>query len=451
MSATSPPQAALERFSAVYDATKESKAAYVGCLHANRAPETAVEEDRALAAWAALANRSDEPNDWRRLGICRFIFGRPGVVSAFSSAAALVARQPAPGSGPAAAALEGRYWRALFVGGALPAGGADKCRAWIVSLHLGWFDHFPRLRLARLERDVATASAEAHAAETSADMVDWIDMAYGALGLFGAAGLLTLAWRFVRRRLPRLAPRPVEFTARARLSGFLTYLLMPFVLGALLLPFRRPLLSQSGANAAFHYAALYIPVSFALVAAAISIVRWQTRRDRGSAPGICATLAAIGWRVRRPVEDLGAGLTAYAMIVPLTLVAALVSGLLFRRIWTPPNPVMAQIGPYSTILDRLALLLETVLIAPIVEETMFRGLLYPALKLRWGRIGGVLTSAAIFGAVHPDLPGGFLPIFTLGVGLAVVYEWRGSLLPGIAMHGLQNAFSILTLLAVASR
>ena len=61
-----------------------------------------------------------------------------------------------------------------------------------------------------------------------------------------------------------------------------------------------------------------------------------------------------------------------------------------------------------------------------------------AARAQMGVPGAVALSAAFFAIVHPTLPGEFLPIWTLGIALALVYEWRQSLLPGIILHGINN-------------
>ena len=60
---------------------------------------------------------------------------------------------------------------------------------------------------------------------------------------------------------------------------------------------------------------------------------------------------------------------------------------------------------------------------------------------------GILSSAVVFGLVHP-LPLDFLPIFALGSVFATLVYERGSLLPSMIAHGLNNtaAFAVLLIL-----
>jgi membrane protease YdiL (CAAX protease family) len=76
-------------------------------------------------------------------------------------------------------------------------------------------------------------------------------------------------------------------------------------------------------------------------------------------------------------------------------------------------------------------------IVPIGEEVFFRGLTYGALRQRLGRHAAVLTSAAFFALAHLQFVE-FLPILILGSILAYLYEFTGSLVPGMIAHAVNN-------------
>lgn len=84
------------------------------------------------------------------------------------------------------------------------------------------------------------------------------------------------------------------------------------------------------------------------------------------------------------------------------------------------------------------------IIAPIVEEMLFRGLLYQWLRSRTGAIAAILLSGAIFSVVH-FIPVLFLPLFVVGVVLGAVFEWTRSLWITITLHFFQNALAISVL------
>jgi hypothetical protein len=120
----------------------------------------------------------------------------------------------------------------------------------------------------------------------------------------------------------------------------------------------------------------------------------------------------------------------------------------FPEVAPPYHPVQALAASAPAGWARFGLFLLVAVSAPLVEETFFRGILYGALRRRFGVAAGILGSGAIFAILHPQLPLGFLPIFALGAVLAGLYEWRRSLLPGMVFHAVHNGllFLFLTLL-----
>lgn len=81
------------------------------------------------------------------------------------------------------------------------------------------------------------------------------------------------------------------------------------------------------------------------------------------------------------------------------------------------------------------------IIAPVVEELLFRGLLYQWLRARLGRTAAVLLSAAIFSVVHV-IPLLFPALFLIGIVLALAFEFGRSLWVSITLHFLQNALAV---------
>lgn len=85
-----------------------------------------------------------------------------------------------------------------------------------------------------------------------------------------------------------------------------------------------------------------------------------------------------------------------------------------------------------------------VLVIPIVEEILFRGLIYGALEKRWGYKWAIFGSSFLFACVHFQLVG-FLFVFLLGLILAWARYRTRSLTFPIVIHALNNGFAILVL------
>jgi len=86
--------------------------------------------------------------------------------------------------------------------------------------------------------------------------------------------------------------------------------------------------------------------------------------------------------------------------------------------------------------------LRALIWAPIVEETLYRGMLYRYLRDRWRWPVAVLISAAVFGALHFPFSRWF-HAFGVGIVCALLREWRGSLLAPIAAHATWNLLATL--------
>jgi membrane protease YdiL (CAAX protease family) len=83
-------------------------------------------------------------------------------------------------------------------------------------------------------------------------------------------------------------------------------------------------------------------------------------------------------------------------------------------------------------------------LAPLAEELVFRGILYPFLK-RYTRPGFAVGAAAlIFAIIHGNLVI-IVPLTFLAVALTLLYEWTGNLLACIVVHGLFNAANFVML------
>jgi len=156
-------------------------------------------------------------------------------------------------------------------------------------------------------------------------------------------------------------------------------------------------------------------------------------------------LRRIGFVPVSVKDALKWGIGCYVAALPFLGAAVLISQKLdktiFRNIKTPEHPML----PYFTGGEGtsfVVVLIMGAIIAPIVEETFFRGMLYGALR-GWMRVwAAAVFSAVIFAVGHP-LPAYFLPIFVLGVAFALVREKTGSLIPSMIAHCIQNSVAII--------
>ena len=89
-------------------------------------------------------------------------------------------------------------------------------------------------------------------------------------------------------------------------------------------------------------------------------------------------------------------------------------------------------------------------VAPLVEETMFRGALYHYLRGSWRWAASAGTAALLFAAVHPQGWTTIPAIGAIGFNLATIREWRGSLAASITAHAMNNAIVCAFLVLAAN-
>jgi membrane protease YdiL (CAAX protease family) len=84
------------------------------------------------------------------------------------------------------------------------------------------------------------------------------------------------------------------------------------------------------------------------------------------------------------------------------------------------------------------------LIAPLAEEVIFRGILYTALKQRTGLVLAALISSVLFAAIH-FYPAGFLSLLFLSLAAVWLYERTRNLLAPILLHALFNTLNFVVI------
>ena len=95
-----------------------------------------------------------------------------------------------------------------------------------------------------------------------------------------------------------------------------------------------------------------------------------------------------------------------------------------------------------------------VAVAPLVEEVVFRGFIFPVLERRWGWVAAVLLTALMFTSLHvTQLWGSWMAvslILLVGLVLSLVRALTGALLPAFLLHLAYNAtLCLLSLIGLA--
>jgi uncharacterized protein len=166
---------------------------------------------------------------------------------------------------------------------------------------------------------------------------------------------------------------------------------------------------------------------------------------------ISVTLLVLAGRRGLNVRELGwrrPTLRWLLAAVPLTLFGLAIAGVLagVAESLLPHVPNEQCIKVQQQYGHSVLLALPVVCIAaPIVEETIFRGVLYRWLRGVLPLGTAMVVSAAVFALAHAVVLL-FLPLLGLGILLAWIYERAQSLWPGVLVHGLFNLAGIIDIL-----
>jgi len=143
----------------------------------------------------------------------------------------------------------------------------------------------------------------------------------------------------------------------------------------------------------------------------------------------------------QPLRDLAAGIPSGLGLYVLAFVVGVAVAYVYQLFTghqpsSPDQVPLAVTGPWLWITG-----FGVVFLAPFGEELLFRGMLYRGLRRGLAVWPAALISAALFSLGHLQGWSFFVllpPLFCVGVGLALLYERRGSLLASMSAHATFN-------------
>jgi len=170
------------------------------------------------------------------------------------------------------------------------------------------------------------------------------------------------------------------------------------------------------------------------------------------------------WRLAQAWQGFGfapsSSTAFYAAALALGVAVPVIGGML-THLLAGSHPVtqsIAQMGQSASLSGRVVLALSAVTLGPLVEETLFRGVLFSSLlgfrrkhamlpAIGHARIALAMgLSALLFGMVHlPDLGWRWYAVpnlALLGVGCAWLRYKSGSLWPAVMAHGVNNLLAV---------
>lgn len=179
---------------------------------------------------------------------------------------------------------------------------------------------------------------------------------------------------------------------------------------------------------------------------------------------VALIIAVVAWR-KRPIEWLGLRWKWWPLVIPMGIVGTLTTyafgaGLYAAgyQDWLLENLGMKDQAEAAQEVVRaftetksnatlVMLCVTAVIVAPVAEEVIFRGYIYPVAKRFAGRWAGIAFSSLLFAMVHHSAFA-LLPLCFLAVLLALSYEVTGSIWAPIGIHMAFNGSTVLAQLAM---
>ncbi|MBN8418768.1 MAG: CPBP family intramembrane metalloprotease [Verrucomicrobia bacterium] len=144
-------------------------------------------------------------------------------------------------------------------------------------------------------------------------------------------------------------------------------------------------------------------------------------------------------------REMGAGVLGWLASLPLLVLGMIAASWIMKLTGEfPSHPIVEVFAGNGWA--KLGAILLAVVWAPISEEMMFRGLLFPGLSA-WARwVGGMVLSAFVFAVIHPQGWAGVPAIMVLAGTFCLLRLWRQSLIAPMTAHALNNGLMCVAML-----
>lgn len=194
---------------------------------------------------------------------------------------------------------------------------------------------------------------------------------------------------------------------------------------------------------------------------------------------VVAIIAAVSGGAENLAERISSGpmsVLSYALSMGLTIVGTLIykklrrgGGKAFRLSMRGFNPMLILWGfvlilitgiviepllelfpeSFLKMVDQMGMhggwsILMLVILAPVMEEVLFRGILLESVRSKYNSGRAIVVSALMFGVIH-FIPQQVVNAFVIGLILGFIYVRTDSLWPVIIIHALNNAMAYVVM------
>jgi len=158
---------------------------------------------------------------------------------------------------------------------------------------------------------------------------------------------------------------------------------------------------------------------------------------------LACVIAAVPWTRAYPIARFSKSLIAPLLVsaVGLSLVLTEIAG------WIPIPELIEDIFHELMSGNPVAKFIAIVVLAPVAEEMLFRGLIFREFARRYSTRHAIWGSAALFALFHLN-PWQAIVAFPIGVLAAWLVLRTGSIIPGIVLHAVLNFTSVFLLVPI---
>lgn len=164
--------------------------------------------------------------------------------------------------------------------------------------------------------------------------------------------------------------------------------------------------------------------------------------------GVMIPLRRLGIHTDKLVRNVLLGICAVPMNWVLMIPVMMASKFLFSGLPESEHPITVELSNHPSIATILGLLFAASFVAPIFEESLFRGTFLPALsRVTKSPVTGALVTSLFFAMIHPTGIPAWPGLATLGaMSCLLAYQTR-SLVPSMVMHAVHNGLTLWITLA----
>ncbi|HBA85653.1 MAG TPA: hypothetical protein DCZ95_16350 [Verrucomicrobia bacterium] len=157
----------------------------------------------------------------------------------------------------------------------------------------------------------------------------------------------------------------------------------------------------------------------------------------------------FGLRSKRFFKALGTGLVFYLASMPFLWFYSLLYQAALKHIGYEPSwqEVALVLTGDQPLWIRIYFFFMGIVLAPVFEEVVFRGILLPYFAQKWGVSRSVILISLLFAGIHFHIPA-LGPLFVISLALSLAYISTRSILVPIAMHGIFNAVNLTLMLVM---